>query len=241
LSSYFHEFIWRGPVPGISGVAALLALTLVNIKGTKESGHFQIVVTAAKVVLLAWFVVGGLGSVRAAELAERFSSDVVRIGGTAAMVFITFFGFSAIAASAGEVKNPIKTIPRAIFLSMSIVTILYTLVVTVVIAAGLSEYTEAAMGTAARKFLGPMGGIVIVAGALFSMVSASNASIMAGSRVMLSMGRLGHFPRGFGAVNPRTRTAIVSLVLVGGTILVFTVSMDLENWPTSPIPCSCWP
>lgn len=229
LSSYFHEFIWRGPVPGISGVAALLVLTLLNIKGTKESGHFQVVVTAAKVVLLAWFVVGGLASVRASELAERFSTDFARIGGTAAMVFITFFGFSAIAASAGEVKNPVRTIPRAIFLSMMVVTVLYTLVVTVIIAAGLTDYTEAAMGTAARKFLGPIGGIVIVAGALFSMISASNASIMAGSRVMLSMSRLGHFPRGFGAVNRRTRTPIVSVVLVGGTILVFAISLKLED------------
>jgi nucleotide-binding universal stress UspA family protein len=48
------------------------------------------------------------------------------------MVFITFFGFSAIAASAGEVNDPVKTIPRAIFLSMGIDTVLYTLVVVVV-------------------------------------------------------------------------------------------------------------
>ena len=229
LSSYFCEFIWHTPFPAASGVAALFALTLLNMKGTKESGSFQVVVTLVKILLLLWFVVGGLGSVNTADLVDRFSHDLGQIAATSAMVFITFFGFSAIAASAGEVKNPVKTIPRAIFLSMGIVTVLYSLVVVVVIAAGLNEYTEAAMGMAAKQFLGSIGGIVIVGGALFSMISASNASIMAGSRVMLAMSRLGHFPAGFGAINPQTRTPVVSLILVGGTILIFTISLGLED------------
>ena len=229
LSSYFCEFIWHTPFPAMSGVAALVALTLLNIRGTKESGRFQVVVTVAKILLLLWFVIGGFGSIDFTDVVERFSTDFVQITKTSAMVFITFFGFSAIAASAGEVKNPVKTIPRAIFISMATVTVLYSLVVLVVIAAGLTEYTEAAMGTAAKKFLGSIGGFVIVAGALFSMISASNASIMAGSRVMLSMARLGHFPAGFGTVSPQTRTPVVSLVIVGGTILIFTVSLGLED------------
>jgi len=229
LSSYFCEFIWHMPFPAISGAAALVALTLLNIKGTKESGHFQIVVTIAKILLLLWFVIGGFGSIDFADVAARFSKDFVQIAKTSAMVFITFFGFSAIAASAGEVKNPVKNIPRAIFISMAVVTVLYSMVVLVVIAAHLDEYTEAAMGSAAKEFLGSVGGFVIVAGALFSMISASNASIMAGSRVMLSMARLGHFPAGFGTISPQTRTPVVSLVIVGGTILIFTLSLGLEN------------
>ena len=229
LSSYFTEFIWRTPFESIAGVAALLILTLLNVKGTKESGHFQVVVTAAKVALLIWFVVGGVTSVRVDDMVEKFSTDWVKIFGTASMVFITFFGFSAIAASAGEVRDPVRTIPRAIFISMGIVTLLYTLVVLVIIAAKLSEYSEAALGNAARQFLGPVGGMVIVAGAIFSMVSAANASIMAGSRVVLSMSRLGHFPRNFGAVNPKTRTPIVSILLVSGAILVFAISLPLEE------------
>ncbi|MFQ5627337.1 MAG: amino acid permease [bacterium] len=229
LSSYFIEFIWHTPIEGISGIVFLIALILLNIKGTKESGSFQVVVTIGKVVLLAWFIVGSIGYVNAGEIIQRFSTDMVKIGGTAAMVFITFFGFSAIAASAGEVKNPVKNIPRAIFLSMGIVTILYTLVVLAILAAGLTEYTEAAMGSAAQKFLGSIGGMVIVAGALFSMISASNASIMAGSRVIMSMSRLGHLPVEFGTINPNTRTPVVSLILVGGTILAFATSLQLED------------
>jgi len=229
FSSYFNEFIFRLDTEVLPGLVTVAALTLLNIKGTKESGSFQIVVTIGKVALLLWFIAGGLFYVEPTVIVERFSTDFVKIGSTAAMVFITFFGFSAIAASAGEVRNPLTTIPRAIFISMGFVTALYTLVVLVVVAANLSEYSESAMGTAAKEFLGPIGGMVIVGGALFSMVSASNASILAGSRVALSMSRLGHLPKEFGSINRQTRTPIIALLLVGAGIATFATLLPLES------------
>lgn len=229
LSSYFFEFIWESPVESAVGVAFLVGLTLLNIKGTKESGTFQVVITTGKVIMLIWFISAGLGRVDTGQLIEKFSTDIALIGSTAGLVFITFFGFSAIAATAGEVKNPVKTIPRAIFISMGVVTLLYSLVIVVVVAAGLTEYTEAAMGIAAEKFLGPIGGMVIVGGAILSMISASNASIMAGSRVTLAMSRLGHLPARFGTINRRTRTPIIAVMLIGGTTIIFAVSLPLEH------------
>lgn len=229
VSSYFNEFVWHSPIELLSGLILLIGLTLLNIKGTKESGKFQIIVTAAKVVLLIWFILGGLSFVDIEGLLARLSTDIVEIGTTAALVFITFFGFSAIAASAGEVKNPVRNIPRAIFISMGVVTLLYTAVVVVVLFAGLEEYTEASMGAAAQKFLGYIGGYVIIAGAIFSMISASNASIMAGSRVLLSMSKLQHMPREIGLVNARTRTPIMAVVSIGGIIMIFTMLLPLEE------------
>lgn len=229
FSSYFAEFIWHAPIESITGLIALVLLTLLNVKGTKESGSFQIVVTIAKVVLLMWFVIGGLGSVDFNDIYNKFSTDVVKVGSTATLVFITFFGFSAIAASAGEIINPVKTIPRSIFLSMGIVTVLYTLVVLVIIAANLTEYDEAAMGEAAKLFLGSIGGMVIVAGGLFSMISATNASIMAGSRVSFAMSQLGHLPEIFSRVNQKTKTPIPATVLVGATICAFIIGLSLTG------------
>lgn len=224
-----HQEQKRQPLAMISGLVALAGLTLLNIKGTKESGTFQIIITAGKVILLCWFVAGGIGSVDPVVLKAKFSTDMLKIGGTAAMVFITFFGFSAIAASAGEVKNPTKTIPRAIFISMGLVTVLYTLVVLVILAADMTEYSETAMGKAAEGFLGPIGLKVIVAGALFSMISASNASILAGSRVALSMAQLGHLPKEIGAINAQTRTPVIALLLVGGGIGFFAFTLPLQD------------
>lgn len=229
LSSYFIEFIYHTPYESAIGVVSIIILTLLNVKGTKESGGFQVIVTVAKVILLIWFIAGGMRYVSMPELVEQFNTDLVEIVSTSALVFITFFGFSAIAASAGEVQKPIRNIPKAIFWSVGIVTFLYTLVVLVIIAAGLDEYTEAAMGIAATRFLGGVGGLVIVAGAIFSMISASNASIMAGSRVALAMSQLGHLPKELGLVNQRTHTPIMALIVVGGAIALFTLALPLEE------------
>ncbi len=229
LSSYFIEFIMETPLESASGIAVLIGLAILNIKGTKESGKFQIIVTAAKILLLIWFVMGGIRFVETNNIIARISTDIVDIAQTSALVFITFFGFSAIAASAGEVKNPRRNIPRAIFWSIGIVTVLYIFVVIVIIAADLTEYTEAAMGIAATKYLGGVGGMVIVGGAIFSMISASNASIMAGSRVALAMSRLGHLPKEIGMINDRTRTPIMALFAVCGLILLFILILPLES------------
>lgn len=229
FSSYFVEFVYHLDYGTIVGIIALILLTLLNVKGTKESGTFQIIVTAVKVILLIWLVVGGIGSVDPKMIVDKFSTDFGNIASTSALVFVTFFGFSAIAASAGEIVNPVKTIPRAIFISMGLVTVLYTLVILVILAANLQEYDEAAMGRAAELFLGGIGGMVIVGGGLFSMVSATNASIMAGSRVSLAMSQLGHLPEIFSRVNQKTKTPIISLALIGGAILGFLVILSLKG------------
>ncbi len=229
FSSYFAEFVYHLPIESIAGIVALILLTLLNVKGTKESGSFQIIVTAIKVVLLIWLVIGGFSSIDPQEIVQKFSTDIVKIASTATLVFVTFFGFSAIAASAGEIINPVKTIPRAIFISMGVVTVLYILVILVIIAANLTAYDEAAMGRAAELFLGGIGGLVIVAGGLFSMVSATNASIMAGSRVSFAMSQLGHLPKIFSSIHHRTKTPIVSLALIGGMILFFMLVLSLTG------------
>ena len=229
LSSYFQAFVWQSPIEALSGGLVLIGLILLNIKGTRESRALQIIVTAVTVILLMGVVFGGISAIDPAQIAERFSTDIGQIGSTAGLVFIAFFGVSAIAASAGEVVNPEKTIPRAIFISMALVTVLYTAIVLVIIAANLTAYTELAMGTAATRFLGNTGGLVIIGGAILSMISASNTSIMAGSRVALSMSNLGHLPSGVGAIDPKTRTPIIAVLLVGGTILLFFISLPLED------------
>lgn len=229
FSVYFNEFVWHLDFEPLSGLVMVGALTLLNVKGTKETAAFQVVITAAKVALLIWFVAGGLGHVELETLRARLSTDLGAIFSTAALVFVTFFGFSAVAASAGEVVAPTRTVPRAIFISVAVVTVIYALVVVVILAAGLTEYTEAAMGRAAERFLGPVGGLVIVGGALFSMVSASNASILAGSRVALAMSQLGHLPRELGAINARTRTPAVALLLVGTAIGGTALVLPLEQ------------
>jgi len=228
FTSYFSHFVYEMPFH-MSGAIILVILTLINVKGTKETGLFQIIVTLAKVGLIGWFIFGGLQSWDAQALYRHISTDIWAIGATSALVFITFFGFEAIATSAEEIKDPTRTIPRAILGSMVIVTLVYVGVVLVVVIANLSSYTERAMGDAAMQFLGPIGMKVIVAGALFSMVAAANATILAGSRVLLSMSRDGHLPDSLRVIHAEFKTPYIGVGVFSLAVLTMVVVMELEK------------
>ncbi|MBB6646928.1 amino acid permease [Halobellus ruber] len=256
FSDWFFRFIYPPlSIPKalpfwIPGLAILALLVFVNMRGTEESNQFQIVVTGLKVALLLLFLYGGLQaldvSVVQQSIAENIG-DVANIGLTSALVFITFFGFSAIATNAEEIKDPGDTIPKAIYLSMGIVSVIYALVVLVIVIAVNSDafvqflaanvdlggvdaaeyiatHGEVSMGYAARYFLGlpyNAGFYVIIVGALFSMLSAANATIMAGSRVKLAMARRDHLPRNFEQIHPSWNTPYKTVLLTGGLISLY--------------------
>jgi amino acid transporter/nucleotide-binding universal stress UspA family protein len=255
MDEWFFKFILPESIPilpnwipvlphGTTGVAAALLLGILNARGTEESGSFQLLVTGAKVGVLFAFIGGAFtfsGPVGAVEIfgtgftSEAGSvSELVDLGpqiiSISALAFITFFGFSAIAASAGEIIEPQKTVPRAIAASMITVTVLYTFVIVAMVNAPdetlqiIKTQGETGMGTVAAVFLGDAGRSLIVAGAIFSMVSASNASILAASSIGSLMGRRGQAPRRFSRIHPEygtptwsvgSATAVIVALIVG--------------------------
>ncbi|WP_254763898.1 amino acid permease [Natrinema marinum] len=236
MDEWFLEFViphgW--PVPhGSVGVLAALLLGALNAQGTEESGTFQVVVSGAKVAVLIAFIGGAFAYKAPAATIGTFTAEIsTDIGGIisiAALAFITFFGFSAIAASAGEIIEPRKTVPRAIAASIITVTILYAFVIIAMVNAPIpaeviAEEGETAMGSVANAFLGSIGMALIVAGAIFSMISASNASVLAASSIGSLMGRQGQAPRRFSRIHPSFGTPFWSVMAVTGTIVALIVA-----------------
>jgi amino acid transporter len=257
FSDWFDRFILplfstglREAVPfWLSGLCILALLVGLNLKGTEESGQFQVVVTVLKVALIVVFLYGGLQAFDAATIQQSVTDNLTNyrdIGLTSALVFITFFGFEAIATNAEEIEKPGTNVPRAIFFSMGFVTVVYALVVLVVtfainnpayldllirVVGGVSDTAgaqrfiadngELAMGYAASFYLGNVGFYVIIVGALFSMLSAANATVLAGSRVKLAMSRRDHLPARFEALHDSFNTPYWSVLLTGGLIAFF--------------------
>ncbi|WP_255148894.1 amino acid permease [Halorarius halobius] len=230
---------------GTFGVSAALLLGFLNARGTEESGSFQVIVTGAKVAVLFAFVGGMFASVGVGpalgEFTGSFQTKPVGTVSVAALAFITFFGFSAIAASAGEIIEPRKTVPRAIAASIGTVTVLYALVIVAMVnitnVAGrlarspeeILQLGETAMGAVAQAFIPvtvagvPVGKYLIVAGAIFSMISASNASILAASGIGSLMGSNGQAPRRFSRIHPEHGTPFWSIASATGVIVTLVV------------------
>ncbi|MFB6153562.1 MAG: amino acid permease, partial [Halodesulfurarchaeum sp.] len=235
MDHWFFRFVVPGWIPAPHGtVAVIVALMLgaLNAKGTEESGAFQLLVTSAKVVVLLVFIAGVVGAVGPARatgrFVEGFQLEPVNILTVASLAFITFFGFSAIAASAGEIVKPRETVPKAIGASIVTVTVLYTLVIIAMVnspvpAEVIAREGETAMGRVASAALGPIGFWLIVAGAAFSMVSASNASVLAASGIGSLMGRQGHAPRRFARIHRDYGTPFWAVTAATITIVLLIV------------------
>lgn len=231
MDHWFFRFLIPEAVPlphGSVGILAALALGTLNARGTEESGLFQLLVTSAKVAVLLVFIAGVVSAVgpvgATGEFVDSFQVETVNILTVASLAFITFFGFSAIAASAGEIIEPRRTVPLAIGTSILTVTVLYTLVIIAMVnspvpAEVIAQEGETAMGRVAAAVLGPLGFWLIVAGAIFSMVSASNASILAASGIGSLMGRQGHAPRRFARIHRRFGTPFWSVSTVTAVIV----------------------
>ncbi|MFB6105247.1 MAG: amino acid permease [Halobacteriaceae archaeon] len=232
MDHWFFRFIIPAQLPlpeGSIGIVAAILLGTLNARGTEESGLFQLLVTSAKVAVLLVFIAGVVGTVgpgaAATEFTGNFQVEAVNILTVAALAFITFFGFSAIAASAGEITEPRRTVPLAIGTSIITVTVLYTLVIIAMVnspvpAEVIAQEGETAMGRVASAALGPVGFWLIVAGAIFSMVSASNASVLAASGIGSLMGRQGHAPRRFARIHREYGTPFWSVTTVTATTVV---------------------
>lgn len=217
---------------GTTGVVAVLLLGTLNARGTEESGSFQLIVTGAKVAVLLAFIGGAFAfrgpSAAVGKFAANFGGGPVDILTISALAFITFFGFSAIAASAGEIIKPKRTVPRAIAASILTVTVLYAFVIIAMVnspvpAEVIAQEGETAMGRVAASFLGSIGESLIVAGAIFSMVSASNASILAASSIGSLMGTRGQAPRRFSRIHPDYGTPSWSVATATATIVALIV------------------
>lgn len=129
--------------------------------------------------------------------------------------FIALQGFDLVAAVAGEVREPERTIPRAMLLSLVIALVIYIPLLLVVATAGTKDASIVAMAQrnpatviadAARNFMGPAGFWVVLVAALLSTLSALHANLLAASRVALTMARDRTLPRTLARIDPERKS-----------------------------------
>jgi amino acid transporter len=149
---------------------------------------------------------------------------VAGIGSAAGTVFFSFIGLDAVSTAGEEVKDPRRTLPRALMLALVVVTVIYLLVaVSAVGAQPWQEFDGQEAGLAA--IMGEVTGaawpgIVVAAGAVISIFSVTLVTMYAQSRILFSMSRDGMLPPLLSRVNPRTLTPVPTTLIVGVAVAV---------------------
>jgi len=196
----------HGAGQALVGVGIIAFLTGINVRGVKEMSVAQIAMTVLKIIPLVAIV--GLALVTGArDNLPSFNPSGTSVPSTlAAVTLITlwpFTGFEAVTTSAGSVRDPERTVPRALIAGMIVVTVIYlsaTLAVMLLVPAESLVRSTAPFADAARGF-GAWGQYLVAAGALVSTAGSINAGIFTCGQMPMAVANDGRAPRWLGVVN----------------------------------------
>jgi APA family basic amino acid/polyamine antiporter len=204
---------WTGAYFNVPGFLIVFILTLLLVRGVKESAGANNVMVLVKIgAILTFLIVGGM-LVNRANWTPFAPSGFAGIVTGGAIVFFTYIGFDSVSTAAEECKTPQRDLPFGIIASLIICTILYVGVAIVLL--GMMKYTTFVSGEAAEapvayalKHLGahPFFRSVIVVGALTGMISSLLVFQYGQARIWYAMSRDGLLPKLFSAVHPKFKT-----------------------------------
>lgn len=211
-----------------SALALLCVCTLLNIWGLRESSWVNIAFTCIEVGGLALVIVAGIsyGNI-AAPLSAPLQSGLAP---AAAILFFVFLGFEEIANLAEEIHDPPRNLPRAIFLSIGITTVLYVLVsLAVVVLASPNELAaSSAPLTLAIQKIWPASGGLLSAIALFATANTVLITLVATSRLAFSLARDNEIPTIFARVSRNKQSPWTGALLAFATSLALLPIGDLK-------------
>jgi basic amino acid/polyamine antiporter, APA family len=216
------------------GIGAVIVLTLINYRGIQKSARLTGVIVAITLATLIFVVVACLGGGQASvdHLLPFPGGSAYGILQSAGLLFFAFAGYARIATLAEEVKDPARTIPRAISVALMITLFVY---VAVAVATLLAVGAAALASTPAPLLVAVQAGsfhqfapVVQVGGAVAALGSLL-ALILGVSRTTFAMARDRYLPRFLDAVHPQFEVPHRAELAVGAVVVILVATLDLRG------------
>ena len=226
-------YVWPAHASAVA-VAAVVALTAVNYRGVQKSALLTRVIVAVVLAVLAAVVVTCLSSGRADVTRLAIDADIT-VGGVlqaGGLLFFAFAGYARIATLGEEVRDPARTLPRAIPLALGITLIVYAVVaVAVLMVLGVADLAAsvAPLAEAVRAAGTPALVPVVQIGAAIAALGALLALVLGVSRTTLAMARDHHLPHALAAVHPRFTVPHRAELTVAAVVVVMAATVDVRG------------
>ncbi|MFF9865854.1 amino acid permease [Streptomyces sp. NPDC013953] len=210
----------EGGIINLPGLIVVLLAMVFLLGGAKESARANTIMVVVKIAALVLFCAVGFMGFKSGNYADFMPLGMAGVSAAGASLFFSYIGFDAASTAGEEAKNPQRDLPRAIMLSLIIVTALYVLVAAVAVGAwNWKEFegSEASLTAIMNDVSGQtFWGTLLAAGAVISIASVVLTVLYGQTRVLFAMSRDGLVPKAFGKVSgktgtPRLNTVIVSL------------------------------
>ena len=208
--------------PGYVNLPAVILLGLcaaLLIRGTSESARVNAIMVLIKLGVLGMFVIIALTAYDADHLKDFAPFGVAGIGSAAGTIFFSFIGLDAVSTAGDEVKDPQKTLPRALIAALVIVTGAYVLVALAALGTqpwqNFGAQQEAGLATILDNVThGIWASTILAGGAVISIFSVTLVTLYGQTRILFAMGRDGLLPSRLARVNQRTMTPVSNTVIV---------------------------
>lgn len=222
--------------PGYVNLPAIVLIgmcALLLIRGASESAKVNAIMVVIKLSVLLMFVVIALTAFDADHLKGFAPFGVSGVGSAAGTIFFSYIGLDAVSTAGDEVKDPQKTMPRAIIAALLTVATVYLLVAVAALGSqpwqNFAGQQEAGLATILENVThGRWASTILAAGAVISIFSVTLVTMYGQTRILFAMGRDGLLPTRFAAVSARTMTPVnnTAIVAVVTAILAAVIPLD---------------
>lgn len=217
--------------PNIVAAIICIAFTAINYYSVKQSAKLNNILVTAKLLILAFFITYGFAYMNPSNFTPFKPLDIGVISG-AVFFFFAYGGFARAAVISEEIKDAKRNVPRALFISLTISTIIYVLVG--VAAVGLVGPTRLANSNSpleeAMKATGnPSASTIIAIGGMLATASVLLTSILGVSRMAYAMAKRKDLPQTLAKLDPKTNTPALATWIIGATMTVLVLLTDLSK------------
>jgi amino acid transporter len=222
--SYFWtsatDGFWRATVI----VSVVVVLTAINLLGIRQAAIVSNVFTIGKLVPIILFIGAGLFFLKPQAFAFGASPNTAAFSQSVLLLVYAFTGFEMASIPAGEVRDPQRSLPRALIIAIFVVAVLYILIQIVCVGTlpGLGQ-SQKPLADAGSQFLGTAGGAIISAGAIISITGNLNILMLSGSRLPFAMAEQKQLPEFIGSVHRSFFTPYVAILITAGLMLLLTL------------------
>ncbi|MFF9016931.1 APC family permease [Streptomyces sp. NPDC014870] len=224
-----------GGYVNVPALVVVLLCSLLLARGTRESAAVNAVMVCVKIGVLVFFVAVALTAFDSDHFSDFAPHGMGGVAVAASGVFFSFIGFDAVSTAGEEVRNPRRTIPLALLLTLLTVTILYMAVAGVGAqpAGEFGKQADAGQAVLAEILRDVTGAgwpaLLLSAGAVVSIFSVVLVTLFGQTRILFSMARDGLVPEVFRRVDRKRYTPVGNTWIVGAGVGALAAFVPLQH------------